>query len=389
MKTAVTVCEYNPLHNGHVYSLNCIKRELSPDVTVVIMSGNFTERGEIAVLDKYARAKHAVLAGADVVIELPVVFATATAEIFAKGAVKTAEYLGGDRTLCFGTESGTKAGLIATATMLSGETREFKALLKAELNKGVSFAKARYDALEKMNIPGADLGFAATPNNILALEYTKAVIENGFKTDVLPLLRVGAGYNDLKPEGNFHSARGIRELILSGNKKKIKKYVPEFVYEDLPDTLPNADDLIMFELLKADKKFLKSVTDCTEGLENRFKALQKDTFTRAELIKKMTTKRYTSARIARITLANALGITAAFTKKCLNEKLYLKVLAVKKDKLDCLSALAKGAPLVMRKTDADDLPAFARECFEKDVFAVDTYNLATKRKTNEFYTQII
>ena len=223
MKVALTVCEYNPLHNGHVYSLNKIKSELNPDLLVVIMSGNFTQRGEIAVMHKYVRAKHALLAGADLVVELPTVFATANAEIFAKGAVKIAESLGGNRTLCFGVESGDKAGLIATATLLNSETKEFKQLLKEELSSGVSFAKARYNALEKMNIPDADLGFAATPNNILALEYTKSIIENGFKTDVLPLHRVGAGYSDLKSVGEFASAKGIRELIAGGGLKKVKK----------------------------------------------------------------------------------------------------------------------------------------------------------------------
>lgn len=391
MKVALTVCEYNPLHNGHVYSLNKIKSELNPDLLVVIMSGNFTQRGEIAVMHKYVRAKHALLAGADLVVELPTVFATANAEIFAKGAVKIAESLGGNRTLCFGVESGDKAGLIATATLLNSETKEFKQLLKEELSSGVSFAKARYNALEKMNIPDADLGFAATPNNILALEYTKSIIENGFKTDVLPLHRVGAGYSDLKSVGEFASAKGIRELIAGGGLKKVKKFLPDFVFSDLPDELPNTDEFIAFELLKADKNFLSSVLDCSEGLENRMKALVKDTFSRSELINKMTTKRYTSSRISRIMLANMLAIDQAFIKKCLKSKLYLKVLAVKKDKLDYFSTLQsdKGVPFIMRKNDADNLSGTAKECFLKEVFANDVFNFITKQKTNEYFSLIV
>ena len=188
MKIAVTICEYNPFHNGHLYSLEQIKKISDADAVICVMSGNFTERGDIAVMHKYTRARHAILAGADMVIELPTVFATAPAEIFAKGAVKIAECLNGERTLFFGIENGDKEGLIATADYLLRETAEFKAALKEELQAGVSFAKARYNALEKINPPGIDLGYTLSPNNILALEYTKAIIERGYKTDIAPII---------------------------------------------------------------------------------------------------------------------------------------------------------------------------------------------------------
>ena len=119
MKIGLTICEYNPFHNGHLYSISQIKEQLNPDATVVIMSGNFTQRGEIAVMHKYQRAKHAIMAGADIVIELPTVFATAPAEIFAKGAVKLLSSLKGEKHLCFGIESGDKAGLLAVRNLKS------------------------------------------------------------------------------------------------------------------------------------------------------------------------------------------------------------------------------------------------------------------------------
>jgi len=386
LKLAITICEYNPFHNGHEYSLNTIKKLSDADAVVCIMSGNFTERGDIAIMHKYERARHAVLAGADLVIELPTVFATAPAEIFAKGAVKLAECLSGERTLFFGIESGNKNGLVATANYLLRETAEFKELLKNELAAGVSFARARYNALEKLNPPGIDLGFALSPNNILALEYTKAVIERGYKTDVEPIIRVGAGYNAQKPEGAYFSASGIRELIENGKRRKAAKYMPQYVFKDLPDQLPDIDALILYSLLITPKKQLAGITDCSEGLENRIKAMLKDCFTRKELIEKLSTKRYTVPRLSRITLASLLAIDWKFTAKCLKNDLYLKVLAINKNKMNLLSELGGKIPFIMRKRDADDLSGTAEECFSKDVFANEIYNLATGKKTNEYFS---
>ena len=350
------------------------------------MSGNFTERGDIAVMHKYTRARHAILAGADMVIELPTVFATAPAEIFAKGAVKIAECLNGERTLFFGIENGDKEGLIATADYLLRETAEFKAALKEELQAGVSFAKARYNALEKINPPGIDLGYTLSPNNILALEYTKAIIERGYKTDIEPIIRTGAGYKADKPKGIYYSASGIRQMIADGKYKKTAKFMPKFVFDDLPSVLPDVDKEILYALLSTPKKELADITDCSEGLENRIKALLKDCTSRTELINKLATKRYTVPRLSRITLAAMLKISNKFTEKCLKSDLYLKVLALRKDRADLLSELGGKTPFIMRKSDADNLSSVARDCFEKDVFANDIYNIATKKKTNEYYT---
>lgn len=391
MKIAVTICEYNPFHNGHKYSLDEIKKNAGADAVICVMSGNFTERGDIAIMHKYDRARHAVLAGADMVIELPTVFATANAEIFARGAVKICETLNAERVLCFGVENGDKQGLIATASYLLRETAEFKALLKKELDVGASFARARSNALKRLDPPGVDLGFTASPNNILALEYAKAVIYGGYKIDLLPITRTGAEYKATTcPKGNIFSASGIRELIVSGKRKKAAKYVPDYVYADLPQTLPDVDELVLYALLAASGDKLAELPDCSEGLENRIKAMLKATFTRKELIEKLATKRYTEPRLNRITLSALLKIDARFTAKCLKNDLYLKVLAVKKDRLDLLSALSnKKTPFIMRKRDADGLSGTAAACFKKDVLANEIFDLATKKNTNEYYTVIV
>ncbi len=390
MKIGTTICEYNPFHNGHLYFLEQIKQELKPDAIAVIMSGNFTQRGQTAVMHKYARARHAIEAGADIVFELPVAFATAPAEIFAKGAVKLLASLKGEKTLCFGMESGTKESLMATAKALSDETREFKAALKAELALGHPLARARFNALEKINPAGIDLSLASAPNNMLALEYARAVIEGEYDMDLMPVRRMGNGYSDsaLK-KGEYPSAFAVREAIASGKKKKALKFVPDYVYRDLPDVLPSADGEVMTALSVKTKREMRKIVDCGEGLENRIKALLKDSFTREELLARLATKRYTSTRLARVTLAALLGTTADETERYLKNDLYLKVLAINAERRDLLSAIRGKTPFITRKSEADLLSGAAEDCFAADVFANDIYNRVTKTKTNEYETLFV
>lgn len=355
------------------------------------MSGNFTQRGEIAILDKYTRASHAIKAGADVVFELPTIFATGNAEIFAKGAVGLANLFSGEHVLCFGTESGSKDTLKATAKMLISETKEFKALYKEELKTGVTTIKAKVNALSKMNIENVDCELLKSPNNILGIEYTKAIISKKSKLDIYPIMREGAGYNDVELYKGISSASAIRNAITNGKGKKAKDSVPSFVYNDLPTTLPNCDDLIFYSILKDSKLDLKNVIDCTEGLENRIKALAKTSSSLEELKDKLKTKRYTYTRISRILLSSMLGMEESFIRKCLNSELYLKVLAINKEKSNLLSEFSKltDTPIITRKKDADALIGTAKACFEKDVFANDVYNFVTKNKTNEYEMKMI
>ena len=391
MKICFAICEYNPLHNGHLIHINKIKEEVKPDCLAIIMSGNFTQRGEIALLDKYTRASHAIKAGADVVFELPTVFATGNAEIFAKGAVSLANTLTGSHVLCFGTESGAKDTLLTTAKMLIAESKEFKALYKEELKTGVTSIKAKVNALSKMNIENVDCELLKSPNNILGIEYTKAILNFKSKLDIHPIIREGAGYNDTELYKGISSASAIRNAILEGKIKKTKSSLPDFVYKDLPKTLPNANDLIFYSILKASKQELKEIIDCTEGLENRIKALSKTSINLEDLKDKLKTKRYTYTRISRILLSSMLGIDENFIRKCLSSELYLKVLAVNKQRINLLSELTQltDTPIITRKSDADKLIGIAKSCFEKDVFANDVYGFVTKNKTNEYDMKMI
>ena len=392
MKICFAICEYNPFHNGHYRHIEIIKNEIKPDITAVILSGNFTQRGEIAVMDKYTRAAHAVKAGADIVFELPTAFAVSPAEIFAKGGIKLINSIKGDKVLCFGTESAKKSKLIATASALLSETKEFKAALKEELKTGVSYITAKVNALSKMDIDDLDFDLLKSPNNILGIEYAKAVIESNSDIDLYPIIRSGNGYNDTAlTDESLPSALAIRTALKNGDIDKAKQFVPKFVSDDMPSKMPNIDDLIYYSLLRSTKSDLRKITDCTEGLENRIKALSKTSGSLDELKDKLKTKRYTYTRINRILTANFLGIENSFVKKCLNGKLYLKVLAVNKNEPEILSYMSKysSIPLITRKSDVAALKGISKECFLKDAFAVDVYNYITERRDNEYETKFI
>ena len=391
MKICFAVCEYNPFHNGHLLHINKIKQEIKPDCLAIIMSGSFTQRGEIALLDKYTRATHAIKAGADIVFELPTVFATGNAEIFARGAVNILSTVEGEHVLCFGTESGTKESLCTTAKELISESKEFKRLYKEELKTGVTSIRAKVSALSKMDIENLDCELLKSPNNILGIEYTKAILSSKSKLDIYPIIREGGGYNDTELYKDLSSASAIRKAIAEDRTKKTKSAMPEYVYNDLPKAIPNCDDLIFYSVLRAEKQDLKNVIDCTEGLENRIKALCKTSESLQELKDKLKTKRYTASRLSRILLSVMLSIEESFIRKCLASELYLKVLAIRKDKTNLLSELSKltETPVITRKSDADRLVGIAKACFEKDVFANDVYNFVTKQKTNEYEMKII
>lgn len=385
MKICCIVAEYNPFHNGHALQLDFIKQKIKPDLIAVILSGNFVQRGEGAILNKYERSRHALISGADVVFELPSVFATQTAEVFASGAVKLINALPGEKVLCFGAECGCKKSIVKTARLMLNETAEYKQILKAELKKGSSLLKARETALSLTN-KDFDLSVLSKPNNVLGVEYVKAILKNGYDIGVEVIKREGGDYLSSDISVKTPSALAIRTAIQTGNKQNVKGALPEFVYNDLPENLVSFDREIIYSLISTSKKDLALISDCAEGLENRIKALARENYSLDTLIEKLKTKRYTEARLKRILLSAMLGIDKKLVKSALKKDLYLKVLAIKKEKLDILSYLSMSKyPLLTRKSDAKRLNSTALTVFEKDVYCNDVYSLVTKNKTNEFY----
>ena len=368
MKICAVICEYNPFHNGHLYQLKEAKRLSGADAILCIMSGNFVQRGEAAIVDKFTRAKHAVLGGADIVIELPTVFATSNAELFAKGAISILKNIPSVTTLCFGSESADKEAFLETAKLLNNEPLEVSQKIKELSAQGISFAKARAIAWQEV----ASSNLLTSPNNILGVEYTRAILESNANIDILPIKRVGGGYNDCDLQGEFSSASAIRTAITQHNS--FDSAIPEFVKDDLPLNLTDKLEILeKHAILSRPADEIAMVCDCTEGLENAFKkaASQEESF-----VDSLTSARYTSSRIRRIALQNLLKIEECFIRQTLQSALYIRILAVKKASTEVLSSISNASlPIIVRAHDEDSLTGIAKQCYDIDCYAENIHKL--------------
>ena len=366
MKICAIICEYNPLHNGHVYQIEKARQLSGADAVVCIMSGNFVQRGEEAIIEKHKRAKHAIYAGADAVIELPVPFATSPAELFAKGGVKIAHLIGANY-LCFGVENGAKEDFLRGANTLIKEGEKEREKMKAYLKEGLSLAKARSMVYDNVDL--------LTPNNILGLAYTKSILENGYNMEILPIERVGAGYHE-KELSNYASATAIRENFDNISLLKSWNCLPSFSLDDLPKKKnSHLLGLEKLAILSTPLEEIARVCDCTEGIEN---ALKKQAAKGSDLVKKLTSKRYTASRIRRILLQNLLTIRLDFILQALEEDSYLHLLAIGKKNEELLSYLGnRKVPLLVRNADGKKLKGFASKLYKKEEYADDIYSILT------------
>ncbi|MDE7401684.1 MAG: nucleotidyltransferase family protein [Clostridia bacterium] len=346
MEICAIICEFNPFHNGHAYLLRRARELSGCGAVLCVMSGSFTQRGEICRTDKFLRAKHAVLCGADAVVELPAPFAVAPAKIFARGAVGVISSIPQVKCVAFGCESGDGGScedgekFKSAARILSDESALFKATLEKHLNSGESYIKSYGAAFEAC---GGNGELLSSPNNVLGVEYAKAVLNSGADIKILPVKRVGAGFNDEQLADGYSSASGIRA---NADNPKIKNEMPECSYDDFIKSNDNGERfrrLAVDSLYLCDKENLKRVYGCTEGLENRLKSLA---FGHGfeEIVELACSKRYSKARIRRILTANLLGLYADQTAEFLQGGLPVKVLAVKKERADELLPLLSVTP---------------------------------------------
>lgn len=304
------VCEYNPFHNGHLLHIE-ETRKRGADAIVCIMSGNFVQRADFAIMQKGARAKAAVLSGADLVIELPLPWAIASAEHFAFGAVSILNSLGIINSLSFGAENDTIATLSEIAGILISPDFE-KEIMKA-YETGVSYATARELALS--GIIGEASRLIAAPNNILAIEYLKALKKLNSSISPIAIGRNGAAHDSMKFEDNIASATLVRELIQ--NSGDFASFIPEetlnIFREEVklghaPVSIKSADIAILSRLKTMDADDFKGICDVSEGLEYRLcDAVAKST-TLTYAIENAKTKRYAHSRIRRIFLNAFLGV---------------------------------------------------------------------------------
>jgi predicted nucleotidyltransferase len=327
VKFVCIIAEYNPLHIGHIYHLSQSKS--LAECTMVIMGGDFCQRGLSMVMDKYTRAIHAVKAGADIVVELPTVYAIGCAERFALGAMRIIDLLP-DSCLSFGSECGDIETLQRTAALLAEPEVEIG--VKALVRDGVSYPKARESALKQYasdhNISVADI---TQPNNILALEYIRAA---GPRHPLHTITRT-TDYHSLAPTA---SSSYIRSALFG--KEPIEGLVPSYVLSDLVSATPAQEVLYLAALRAADKTAYADLLDNAEGLSNRIWQSAHRCNTLSDAIEDAMTKRYTRARVARLFTAALLGLTGTYAASTDSLPPYFNVLAVRRDRTDLLGELS-------------------------------------------------
>ncbi len=354
MRTVGLVVEYNPFHNGHLYHLEQSKKITNCDYSVAIMSGNFLQRGEPALLDKWTRAKMAVDNGVDLVIELPFIYASRSAEFFSDGAIKILDSLGIVDSLCFGSEVGITHILSDIADILVDEPNLFKSSLKNNLELGLSFPKARSVALVEFfksnNYGKTDQieNIMSSPNNILAIEYMKSLKKINSKIEPFALQRTSSNYHDKNISGDISSATSIREdFFKNKNLENIKSVIPHSTYKYMESFLEknisfNSIDnfceilLYVFRLISYDK--LSNVVGVEEGLQNRILKAFNNSNNLEFILNEISTKRYTNTRIKRILIHALIGLDKDTFKKLDSAgPKYIRVLGANANGLKILS----------------------------------------------------
>lgn len=346
--------EYNPFHNGHAYHLEKSKELAQADYAISVISGNFVQRGNVSLIDKWAKADMALTNGVDLVLELPTIYSISSAENFAHGAVQILNSLGIVDYLSFGSESCQIDVLEKIADVLYKEPPAFTSLLKHELSKGISFPKARENALLMyLNDIRKYANVLSSPNNILAIEYMKALKKLKSPIKPVAIKRINVGYNDLNTNNNFASATAIREKIKTDKPAGLSKLMPPNSYRILYNSILKGHyvkDLVAFEkeiiytLRKMSLEEISNLPDVSEGLEHNIKEAANSCNTIEEFMNIVKTKRYTSTRIQRILLYALLGITKADMKASFKVQPYIRVLGINNKGKELLSAISRSKP---------------------------------------------
>ncbi len=424
MTTAGIVAEYNPFHNGHRYHIEKTKEETGADTIVAVMSGNFLQRGIPALADKWERAQAACLCGADLVLELPFLYAVNDASVFAKGAIGILEGLGCVDCISFGSESADLGLLRNIAALFASETPEFREKLQKELKNGNSYPKARAMAAEQC-LGSETAEILSKPNNILAIEYLKQLEAGKSTMKPFAVRRMGDYFdrelaasdeNENKATASdetermqktggtlkFSSATAIRESLLeNGDLNMIRESVPSECFQvlqridsDFKHRLNDFRKLIAAAILRSGEEELAGIYACSEGLENRLKEAVRRSSGVAEMLDDVVTKRYTKTRIQRLFLQIVTGMRRDIVTGILEEDIVTARVLAANEKGRALLRRAKKEELAKipvvtacgRNFEKVQLDMFSASQKEKalellrfDALASDIYNLVYGR----------
>ena len=333
------IAEYNPFHNGHLYQIQKAKELTGADTVIAVMSGNFTQRGDTSLINKFEKVKIALQNEVDMVIELPTIYSISSAENFALGGVKILNEIGNIDYLVFGIEEENLEKLQAIADVLVNEDDEFKRNIKEELDKGNSYPKAREIVLKKALSSENVKNIMQKPNNILAIEYLKALKITNSKIKPFAIKRKNTMHNDENINENYASGTYIRKLFIENNFNEIKKVVPKYTYERLLElknqgnyvtSINDFSDIVIYKIRTMTKEEISQIADVNEGLENSIKLASTTCKTIDEIIDKVSTKRYTKTRISRILTYILLDITKSEMEQSKNANQYIRVLGINK-----------------------------------------------------------
>lgn len=390
------IAEYNPFHYGHKYHLTESKKQTNSDFSIAIMSGSFLQRGEPSLIDKWTKAKMAIDNGVDLVIELPFIFSSQSAELFAYGGIKLMDSLNIVDYLSFGSETGDLSPLNNISEILSNEPEDYKILLKYYLNEGLSYSVSRSNALEeyiKVIQPNNQYNYKEIlkqSNNILGIEYLKSLIKVNSKIKPIAIKRMGSNYNDLTLSKGFSSATAIRNQIKTNGLISSESLVPHETYRRLEEyiykygnfnTLENYSQILIYLLRTIDKNKFRELMDIETGLENRIIECGYKDNDIIKVIDNTLTKRYPRTRIQRL-MIHLLHQLDEYKFKELYENYpsYVRVLGANKKGLVLLN-------LIKENSDLPIITKFADYKKYKDVFLEKTLEL-DKKSTDIFFLGI-
>ena len=403
MKIVGLITEYNPFHNGHKYHIDKAKEITGADYCIAVMSGNFVQRGAPAVMPKHLRTMMALDGGCDMVIELPVCYATGSAEYFATGAVAILDGLGCVDAICFGSECGDYTVLESIARILADEPAKYKDLLQNYLKQGYSFPLSRQQALKAYFNDDSISLVLESPNNILGIEYIKALLLKNSSIKGHTITREGADYHAQELSDGFSSASAIRNYIFSDNHdtfKKLKGHTSDLSIDVLNEEYriryPLCSDdfslILRYKLLSETKESLSEYLDVTAELANRIVNARNEFLNFSQFTELLKTKELTHSRISRCLIHILLNI-----KECnMSSDTYAHVLGFRKSSSDLFSILKQNSriPIVTKLTSTDDLNTDQKKMLAHDIYASDLYENVVSDKfkqkfVNELQQQIV
>ena len=384
------IAEYNPFHNGHLYHIAKSKEETGSQYVIAVISGNFVQRGNTSIVNKWIKARMALLNGVDLVIELPTIYSISSAENFAEGAIKILNSLGVVDTLSFGMEAKDVSTLNNIANVLYTEPKEYITMLSHELKKGNSFPKARENALMMyLNDIKRYANVMAGSNNILGIEYLKAMKKTKSIITPVGIKREKVLYNDKYIVDEFASATAIRKMLMTKELNDISKVMPRSSYLQLGEELKlghyvidisRFEKEIIYTLRKMSVEEIANIPDVSEGLENSIKNAADSCNTLTELINIVKTKRFTQTRIQRILLYSLLGITKKHMEISKKVTPYVRVLGFNNKGKELISEMMRLNPKLNVVTSVKkyiDTVANKnlKEMLETDILATNVYTL--------------